>query len=151
MEQSIVKGVFIYHKNDKLYIQTTARLVSGLNVGYEPIFVLSMDCSLQTIGQTYRQAIEEFVLEAPNPNKLSDLLKPLIKLAKQRSWIGFVSHSKLVSSWLSIDKLEYVFLPTKNKLNKGYGHLNTIKFSIPSTSTDEEIGQAVLKALELCE
>jgi hypothetical protein len=151
MKIGISKDAYVYLKDDKLFIQTKAVLDTGLVVGYEPIYVLSKSVDTTLIGQTYQQAVQGFVFDAPSPKKLSELQKPLVKLAKQKSWIGFINRSKLVVTWLDEKSQEFVFVPSKNQLTRGHSGLVDLKFSIPATSTDEEIGQAVLRALELCE
>jgi hypothetical protein len=151
MPAMISKGVYVYLKDEKLFIQTKAMLDTGLVAGYEPIYILSKNVDINLIGQTYLQAIHGFIFDAPSPKKLSDLQKPLIKMAKQKSWIGFINRSKLVLTWLDEKNQEFCYMPTKNQLTRGHRGLVDLEFSIPITSTDEEIGQAVLRALELCE
>jgi hypothetical protein len=151
MENEAAKGAKIFLKDGVLYFQSTASLVNKAYVGYDKITVLSVDSSIASIGETVKLTFDSYAIDAPVPEKYSDLLKPLIKRAKQKSWLGFVSRAKLVIAWFDEKSKEIVFEPTKNNLNRGFSGLLKSYFRVPSTSTDEEIGQAVLKALELCE
>jgi hypothetical protein len=86
----------------------------------------------------------------PHPTSCDGLFEPLLELAGVKSWGKFMKGSLCLGigddgEWLS-------FEPTKNQgPRRGCTWLGEKNFRIPHGSTAEEIGNAVQRAIELCE
>jgi hypothetical protein len=96
------------------------------------------------------QAIQASQQNIPHPLRFEGLFDPVLRLAGVKSWATFMKGTASVD--VDDDGQWLTFEPSKNQGPRaGYTPLSDRKFRLPRDATSEEIGQAVEKAIALCE
>jgi hypothetical protein len=145
------REVEAYQLNDMLFLHGKKRTNRTVPILSEPVFQFNKDVQVFKIGSTVRECIEAFSEGHPHPprEEFKKVNDPLIKLAGEKSSKSFFSKVK----WVGIIEKEgkIIFAPTENHGWKD-GFKNTQHANIEldyASATDEDLGNALLKAFEL--
>lgn len=144
------KSIGTYQLGNRLFIHAKkgTQSVPALS---EPIYELSLDDSPELIGEKVRECLEAYEpgRERYDREKWKTVNDPLIKLADEKTSKAFFTKVKNVPTILIEDKI--TFSPTENKGWKdGFGWTEYPNIELDySSATNEDLGKALLKALEL--
>ena len=142
-----MKLVSILSRNGTVFIGTCAKLVSGPYVVTQDVLVDMADHS--GIAAAIHNALENYSTDAEPPPRHkgpSPRVKFLCEAAGVKSWSAFMKGAKAVSLKLTSDG--YVLQLSKNDgARGGFTPISEGKTVLPLSSTDEELGAAVVAAL----
>ncbi len=146
-------SIGVYLRGDKLFIHSQLYAGSGGLRFSEPVFALDKEDDPSIIGQT---ALKTFTyyreIEPPIGKYDRNVLKPLFKAAKVRSYTEFTRGAKFSS--IGTLKNEIHFGITKNAgPGKGFFYIPEKNYHYPLSemSDPQKLGEEIIKALALCE
>lgn len=149
MKKSI--GSFVL--NNDIFLNSKKTTNQGMAILSEPIFKLSLNDDSKLIGEKIRICIDSYNDDRSTPHPTREGFKtindPLIKLAGAKSSKDFFTKVKDVEVVL-IDNTLY-FSPTENHgWKEGFKKTEHPNIELDySAATDEDLGNALLKAFEL--
>ena len=133
-------------------IQPESRTSTGLWIVDEPIQVIECDAPTVVVGKAVRLALNGSRDGVDSPKDWRTLLAPLLKVAGVRSWDALQRSSRLCEVEATCEVIRV--MPSQNGgavgPNKGFHTLREKAITLIPNSTDEEIGDAVRRASELC-
>ena len=147
-----MKHAAVYRRRDKLILHPDGKTTAGVFIGIEPFVVLPASSDFLVIGATLRNvlAASRERLKHPQPHEWDAVAAPLYAAAGVKSWGTFVRGAVLTHVEGTHDGLR--LLPQENRGGRdGFQPFGLPVIEIPATATDEEIGNAVIKALDLAE
>jgi hypothetical protein len=149
----MIGSIGVYLRGDKLLLHPKLYAGSGGLIFSEPVFALDIEDDPSIIGQT---ALKTFTycrdIELPIGKHDMNVLKPLFKAAKVRSYTEFTRGAKYCN--IGVLKDEIHFGITKNAgPGKGFFYEPEKNFHYPFSeiSDPQKIGEEIIKALALCE
>jgi hypothetical protein len=146
----VVKGTDVYKRTDGWYVHSCSKTQAGWWLSAPPFIRLPADEPPADIGNAVLRGLEESRPNIPDPTNWDGVFDPMLELAGVKSFGKFMKDSVSIGIW---DDGEWLsFEPNKNQgPRRGYTPLVEKDFRIPRGATAEEIGIAVLRAIELCE
>lgn len=138
-------------KGDVL-VSTFSQTSTGAWIGTGETEKLSITSPPSLLGAAIHQALaaSQTGVRHPRQDEWKGLEERLLKAAGVRRYSEFVKGARSVSAELDVHGLRLV--PMKNMGAKGgFVHLTDKTLTLQAEATDEEVGQAILRALELCE
>lgn len=125
-----------------------ARAVSGLHIVTTPVEILQITVSQAELGAAVRRALQNYVTGVPHPDPELSLEGPVLEAAKVSSWSALLRGAKEVE--ILSDDGQIVFRPTQNRgARNGFWHLPELDVAVAEQVSDEDLGAAALRALEL--
>jgi hypothetical protein len=111
---------------------------------------LPIDASVGIIGDTVLKVLHGSQESIPQPTKWNDEFWEMLDLAGVKTWATFQKGASCIG--FESDRGWLTMRPFANKgARDGYTPLQEKNFCIPCDSTPEAIGNAVQKAVSLCE
>lgn len=144
-------GAFVL--NDKIFLNSKKTTNQGMALLAEPIFKLALTEDPKLIGEKGRKCIESYNNDKSTPHPTREGFKtinaPLIELADEKNAKSFFSKVKNVDVVLIDSRL--FFTPTNNHgWKEGFKKTRYPNIELDyASSTDEDLGKALLKAFEL--
>jgi hypothetical protein len=126
------KGRFVVHA-----VSTTT---AGLGILWEPILALPEASSDRALGLALRAALDGSRINVPHPRKWAGFVKPLLKVAKEKSWKQYATGLASVS--VCEDELRVVLTPMRNLGPKSGFEEDSSKRILLERSTPEQLGAA---------
>lgn len=141
------RNASVYRRGNVLILQPFSTTTAGVGIATPPSVTLDAGASPEMIGLALVQAMQESRSEVPHPLDWKGVGGSLLAAAKVRSWSAFARGTLCCEV---SDNGKFITLrPTINEGRKGFVHCPGDELSIPSSSSPEQIGTAVRKALEL--
>jgi hypothetical protein len=146
----VVKRTTVYKRKDGWYLHPRSHTTAGWWLTAPPFIRLAADGPAADVGNAVLRGLEASRDNIPPPASWDGLSKPMLELAGVKSAGKFMKGSLCLGieddgEWLN-------FEPTKNQgPRRGCTPLVEKNFRIPHGATAEEIGNAVQRAIELCE
>lgn len=146
-----MKLMSVYRRSDAWYLSSASRTTAGVWLETAPNQKLPGEVESEAFGKAIIQALEASRDSIPHPTDWkTDRFKPMLELAGVKSWSALVkgTASVLVSS----DESGFTIEPCKNEGPRdGYSFLPHKNLSLTAGSTPKQIGEAVKRAITLCE
>jgi hypothetical protein len=141
----------VYERRGKLIIHPDGKTTAGVLIGIEPFLVIDKAAtSASQIGASLRKVLTQSRanLRHPNPNEWDSVAAPLYAAAGVKSWGVFVRGALLTN--VEADGTTIRLLPHENRgARDGFQPRELPPIEVPENAPDEEIGAAILNALEL--
>ena len=147
-----MKHAAVYRRRDNVLVHPDGRTTAGVFIGIEPFIVLSASSDAATIGMALRRALASFRdgLRHPQSHEWDAVSSPLYAAAGVKNWGAFVRGTVLVNVEADDDVIRV--LPQENRgARDGFQPKGLPSIEVPATATDDEIGSAVLRALDLAQ
>ena len=142
----------VYRRRDKLILHPDGRTTAGVFIGIDPFIVLPSSSSASVIGATLRNVLagSKEGLRHPQPHEWDAVAAPLYATAGVKSWGAFARGAVLANVEGHEDVIRV--LPQENRgARDGFQPLGLPVIEVPAAATDHELGEAVLKALDLAQ
>jgi hypothetical protein len=141
----------VYERRGKLIIHADGKTTAGVLIGVEPFLVLDKATVRPVdIGASLRAALTKSRgnLRHPEPNEWDAVAAPLYAAAGVKSWGVFVKGALLAN--VEADDAAIRLLPQENRGGRdGFQPRGLPVIEVAANASDEELGAAVLNALEL--
>jgi hypothetical protein len=132
------------------YVHTESRTSNGLWFASSPFLRISSDADAATLGDTVRSALAASQPLADEPADSRAVFQPMLKLADERSWLKFAKDSASVG--VRDDAVNVVLTPSHFEgRDKCFVSLSDQEITLPAAPTREELGEALMRAAELCD
>ena len=141
----------VYERGGKLILHADGRTTAGVLIGIEPFLVLDKaSVRAAEIGASLRSVLAKSKsdLRHPEPDEWDAVAAPLYAAAGVKSWSAFVKGAVLAH--VEADDVVIRLLPQENRGGRdGFqpGELPSVE--VAATASDEELGAAVLHALDV--
>ncbi len=146
----MVKRTSVDKRKDGWYLHSCSKTTAGWWLTTAPYIRLPADARPLEVGNAVLRGLEASRHNIPGPTRWDGIIEPMLELAGVKSWGKFMKDSLSIS--IGDDGEWLTFEPTKNQgPRRGCTWLGEKNFRIPHGSTAEEIGNAVQRAIELCE
>lgn len=139
----------VYDRRGKLILHADGKTTAGVLIAIEPFVVLE-GIEPAAIAVALRMVLEKSKvgLRHPEANEWDAVAAPLYAAAGVRTWGAFVRAAELVS--VEANDAAIRLLPQENRGPRdGFQPRGLPAVEVASNASDEELGSAVLKALEL--
>lgn len=143
--------VAVYKRKDCLYLRSESRTSVGIIIETGYPIVEPHDAPPERLGKDILKLLKQSEWNIPHPADPNEgsVTKPLLEAAGVKSWSTF-QKGALYCGIIS-DKSELKFRPYENKGRGGFVPMPDNKIiAIPSSSSAQEIGEALLKTIEKC-
>ena len=141
----------VYERREKLIIHADGKTTAGVLIGIEPFLVLDKAAARAAdIGASLRSVLAKSRdnLRHPGPAEWDAVAAPLYAAAGVKSWGVFVKDALLAN--IEADDAAIRLLPQENRGGRdGFQPRGLPAIEVAATASDEELGSAVLNALEL--
>lgn len=148
-----MKRASVCRRRNKLLVRSFSKTTFGAWIGCEPRVALDSNVSDQELGETVQRALDGSKTGVPHPkqDEWNDVLtRPLLRLAGVKSYSEF--HRGAVDCTVEHEGGTLRFIPYENRgAREGFVQKTDCAFTIPASSSPEEVGAAVRKALDLSE
>lgn len=143
-----MKSAAVYRRGGKIIIHPSSTTVTGIGVATPPFLVFSSEADDKSLGAAVRSSLVMSLSNLPHPADWSSISKPLLEAADVKTWSTFVRGT---SSCDVVDDGGGITLtPLMNRgARHGFQSAGAQERSISSEISDEELGDAVRKALEI--
>lgn len=144
-----MKCATIYKRKNKFYLHSMSKTKSGFWILGKPIFEISEEENTKKIGEKVKEALDGSIVGVENPSNNENLFKPVLELAKVKSWYTFIKSSICVEIEKEDEKI--YFIPTRNLgSSEGFEPKQEGVLKITDTSF-EKIGNGVIEAFKMSE
>jgi hypothetical protein len=140
----------IYERRGKMILHADGKTTAGVFIGIEPFMVLNKAANAAEIGGTLRRVLQHSRenLRHPEPGEWDAIALPLYVAAGVKSWGAFVRGAELTN--VEADEKKIRLLPHQNLgARDGFQPKRLGALEVSASATDEELGFAVIKALEI--
>lgn len=138
----------IYLRDGRLFIFASSCSTSGFLFASGALQTLDANKDSKLIGHAVLAALAESHSDMPAPKDPKSITKPLLKASGVKSWTSFAKGAKYIS--VSCDDDGWHFTPTQNLgVKDGFEDLEQKEIHIKRKMTDRQIGEAVIRALEI--
>lgn len=135
-------------RRTSLFVHPWDQADSGVLLATGPVTTLACDVDDHDLGQVVLDTLKLSKRGVPHPTNWSGVPHPLYKPARVTSWKALMKGAKQCA--LSDDGKRLTLVPTRNAgPREGFQDLTELAFYIPSTSTYEEVGRALRRAIKL--
>ena len=139
----VAKGYLVYPQS---------RTSAGVWISVEPVQSLSSESPPLDIGAAIRKALCASNDNVKHPTDWDGVLRPILQAANLRSWNELQKCARYCN--IEATSTAIKLLPTRNGgtsgPRKGYQALMEQTTELPLSCTDEELGVALLRTIELC-
>lgn len=139
----------VYDRRGKLIVHPDGKTTAGVLIAIKPFVVLE-NADPAAIGAALRMALEssKVGIRHPELDEWDAVAAPLYAAAGVKTWGVFAKGTELVS--VEANDAVIRLLPQENRgPREGFQPRGLPAVEVPSDTSDEQIGSAVLKALEL--
>lgn len=141
----------VYERRGKIVCHADGKTTAGVFVGIGPFVVLDRDtASAAVLGSTLRQVLQHSRegLRHPAPSEWDAIALPLYAAVGVKSWGAFVRGAELTN--VEADEHTIRLLPHMNLgARDGFQPKGLDTIEVVARASDEELGSAVLRALEI--
>ena len=141
----------VYERRGKIIFHADGKTTAGVFISIEPFVVLDTAAAgAAVLGSTLRQVLQHSRegLRHPAPNEWDAISLPLYAAVGVRSWGAFVRGAELTN--VEADEQTIRLLPHKNLgARDGFQPRGLDTIEVSARATDEEVGSAVMRALEV--
>jgi hypothetical protein len=142
----------VYARDRDFIVQPLSWTTTGLRIGTPPVEVLPETASAADLGAAIQKAMSAAKEGVAHPTDWNAHLRPLLELAKIRSWNVLQKSAKMCQ----VETLghEIRVTPSRNGgtsgSDKGYHPIADRAIVLTVHCSDDELGTSVLRAVTLC-
>ena len=126
------------------------KTTTGGWISVEPYEKMPLDTTPTELAAHVRVALNQSREGVPHPTEWKERLRPMLQLAGVRTWGAFVRQVPSIN--VVEDEGSIIVEPLLNAgPRKGYSRAGKEPIRISATADDEDLGAAILQAIELCE
>ena len=140
----------IYRRGDCFIVYPLDQTTDGVWIDGTPARRLDTTTDRMTLGARAREALEGSRANVPHPVSFCEVGKQVLELAGVRSWGAFGRNATYCSVEREADEIRIV--PTRNvRRDGGFDDLTDCVVAIPESSSNGDLGRAILHAMDQCE
>lgn len=140
----------IYEKVGLLIIAANAQTTAGIRLTQPPVFLSCRDATAGEIGAAVRAALAGFRAEIPHPTDFRGVDKPFLEAAGFRSWLALTADAKYTSVAQTAEGFRF-WITRNGGPKNGFQPFGAPDHELHAAASDEELGRALLGALDACE
>lgn len=144
-----MKRASVYERKDCFFIYTSSRTEYGVWMIDGTCTKLPVEVTASRLGEVVLAALKQS-RNVPHPTSWKGITAPVLQAAGVKTWNTFARYAKLAAVELDT---ELILTPTRNGgVKAGFTDLSEDRaLHLPPSASAAEIGEAVMRALALCE
>src|SRR5262245_45444450 len=146
------RSASVYLRSHDFLVEAVSITTAGVGIRWGSVHVLPRSAAVSELGDAVLDALQASTQGVPHPDDWKAVLRPFLEAARARSWHAVQRRAKLCC--VQSDETGIRITPTRNGgtrgPERGYHALTQDAIVLPSASTADEIGRAVLSAEKSC-
>jgi len=145
-----MKAATVYRRGNHIYLHASSKTTAGVWIATPPFIKTDCGSSPSDIGKSVLEALDGSHTPVPHPTKWNGLIAPLLEQAGVKSWGTFMRKAHCLDLEVAEDRLKLI--PHRHLgAREGFEPMLERAFDVPSTSSLNHIGTALVEALALCQ
>jgi hypothetical protein len=148
-----MKSATVYRRADGFYLHADSQTTQGVWITAAARCKLAVDASPETLGRAGTNMLQASERGVPHPaqDDWGKAFTPMFELAGVKTWAAFARHALNVGVRTNFDSESLIIEPWENAGTKnGFVPMPGMEVRVPIDAPPAEIGEAIIKAMQLC-